>query len=164
VSDKKKKKNQFEQAFLEKAFQYSMDDDLASTAKMLRTLKGLLVQTRVKSTLAQKEGSKTAEEYLKELEAMETQPLEGVQADIYTVCSWIGRGVDRAIVWKHGLPFAAVEYPAMLRAMRDIEDRLNIMNGELCNVLDIQLIITGTKKFGWPEKELGEGGMRQRAG
>lgn len=163
MSDKKKK-NQFEQAFLEQAFQYSMDDDLASTSKMLRTLKCLLVQTKVSKILSQKEGSKTAEEYLEELEEMETRPLPGVKVDIYTVCAWIGRSIDRAIIWKDKLPYATIEYSAMLRAMRSIEDRLNIMNGELCNVLDVQLMLGGSRKFAWPGKELSEGGKRHRAG
>lgn len=156
------KKGQFEQAFLESAFQYSMDDDLASTGRMLRSLKGLLVQTKVRTLLKQK-SKKDAETYLAELEHYETHPLPGVRADIYTVCAWVGRGLDRVVVWKDGLPYGAVEYPAMLSAVREIEDSLNVMAGELCEILDVQLMFTGKKQFAWPEGP-SEGGMRQRAG
>ena len=164
-----KKTVSFEQVFLEQAFQYSMDDDLGSTGKMLRSLKGLLVQTKVQRLLAKSRTSPhKASEYIAELEEFERHPLKGVMADIYKVCLWIEQGKARVVVWVNDLPIRSISKKELWVCMTAIEDRLNVIAGELCEVLNIDIFDFGSvnRKAAWVSKRevSAGGGTRAAAG
>lgn len=166
---KKQQGAKFEQVFLERAFECSMDDDLASTGRMLRALKGLLVQTKVKKTVDQsKDSPHNTREYLDELAKLEAKPIKGIDADIHQVCRWIALGKSRVILWDahKRKPVKALSGSGMVLAMRDIEDRLNVIAGELCEVLNVEVLnIGGVKQVGWPKaRGAAGGGTRADAG
>lgn len=157
----KSKSKPFEQAFLEKAFTVSVESDTSNCDIMLRSLKSLLVQKGVRQKM--QAGEKTAEDYLIELRDYESRPCSNVQADIYQVCGWLKRGVSRVIIWKAGIPGNSVLAVELKADMQDILDRLTLITGDLCEILDVQIVLLGTKQFTYPKfKEPTDGGKAYR--
>lgn len=138
------KRGSFEQVFLEQAFTYSTMDSVENTDKMLRALKGLLVQKHTREVL----GDDT-DVYLERLAEWERKPLAGVNKDVYSVCDWLREGVDELVLWNDGKPVKKVKVRLIRGEIRLLLDELNIMAGELCDVMNIKPLSLSSKKFSW---------------
>lgn len=137
----------FEQVFLEQAFTYSTMDSVENVDKMLRALKGLLVQKHTREILEDKEVN--ADVYLEQLAVWERQPLEGIDKDVYSICEWLRNGVDEIVLWRDGRPVNRIKLRKVRGGLRLLLDELNTMAGELCDVMDIKPFALTSKKFTW---------------
>lgn len=141
----------FEQIFIEQAFSYSVEDNVENTDKMLRSLKGLLVQKKI----GEKIGEKTLNEYLGYLDTVEHQPIDAVDKDIYSICDWLRSGIDEIILWNNQKPGRILKIKKVKEDMRYILNELNSMTGELSDILDMRPTFTTSKKFSWPAQQGG---------
>jgi len=151
-----KKPKPFEQAFLEKAFTVSVEGDIANCDIMLRSLKSLLVQKGVRNKLL--ESDKPTDMYLEELKGYESRPCPKVKANIYDVCGWLRRDVSRIVIWQDGIPSELVLAVEIKEDMRGILDDLTLITGDLCEILDVQLVLLGKKSFDFPKIKEPTGG------
>jgi len=134
----------FEQVFLEQAFTYSTMDSVENVDKMLRALKGLLVQKHTRDML----GNDT-DLYLRKLGEWEKQPLNGIDKDVYSICDWLRDGVDEIVLWRDGKPVKRIKLRRVRGGLRLLLDELNMMAGDLCDVMDIKPFAFTSKKFNW---------------
>jgi len=145
---KSQKGQVFEQGFLTEAFQYSMEDKVEECDKMLRALRGLLVQKKVEKRFKDR-----IDGISKQLDGIELRPIPSVEADIYRVCSLLRAGTDELVLWDGGKPFRTMKRRELQAEMRTAMNELNKIAGELSDILEIAPLDLGKKKFGWLQKQ-----------
>ena len=144
---KKETSQKFEQAFLEKAFTVSIESDVGKLDVMVRSLKSLLVQNKVKTQLSQSETD--AQKFLVEIQNIEEKPIKDINANIYTICGWIRRDINTITVWDKGIPIKSLSTLRMRENLIPVLDRLTVITGSLCDILDVQILNFGKRSASW---------------
>lgn len=131
---------------LEKAFIYSVEDSLENTDKLIRCLKGALVQKIVRNKLKEDVKKHTAR-----LEQIEKKPVPGIDKDIYGICNLLRLGTNEVQLWKNEKPAGKMTKTEIKKKLREIMNELNDMGGQLCDALEIQTFDLATaRSFDYP--------------